>query len=59
MHATPSPLALSVSSLLKQTRVPESEILGRDFGCASDGPPVEVSHCIKVKFYGLHATLSQ
>ncbi len=47
--------SLSVSSLLKQHCGPESEMLGREFGAANDGPPVEVSHCIKVKLCGLHS----
>lgn len=51
--------SLSVSSLLKQHCGPESEMLGRDFGGANDGPPVELSHCIKVKLCGMHTTPAQ
>lgn len=57
-RSIPDP-SLSVSSLLKQHCGPESEMLGRDFGGANDGPPVEVSHCIKVKLCELHTTLAQ
>lgn len=48
--------SLSVLSLLKQHCGPESEMLGGDFGIANDGPPVEVSHHIKVKHCGLHTS---